>query len=362
MKKGAITLVLMAIMLVNGCSKDTSEAIAARDIIRPAKILMAESFNKSGKRVYPGRVEASSKSDLAFRVGGQLKELHAVAGKRFKKGEILAALDESDYRNTLDDREAKYKFARSQFEKISELRKENYTSPTNVDEAEANLKEAEAALAIARDNLAYTQLVAPFNGIVAQVNIENYQVVNANQTVLQLNGDDSLDIRFSVPESLFGQVRKIEPNEGESICAVVRFNAYPEKSYKACFKEFESIPDRLTSSYSVVHSMPQIEDFRVLPGMAVSVELDLSFILKNDERGGVLVPLEAVFEEGETTWIWTIDSDMRVHKTRVAVSKIEGAKLLVTEGLTAGDSFVAAGVSFLQEDMQVKPLAKERGL
>jgi len=342
------------------CSQGPESPIDAQALVRPAKIVTAIAAGEVALRVFPGTVEAAQKSDLAFRVGGQLQALPAQPGMAFKVGELLARLDDAEFRNALSDREARYKLAKSQYDKILKLRENNHTSSANVDEAEANLKAAEAALAVARDNLQYTHLLAPFSGVVANVQTENHQVVNANQTVLSLRSDGFLDVRFSVPESLLGKLRHIDdPN---AICAQVRFNAYPQHRYTACFKEYESTPDRLTRTYSVVHSMPAVQEFPVLPGMAVSVELDLSGLLANAQALGVLVPLPAVFEQGGQSWVWRVGDDMRVQKQAVTVAKVQDDFLLIVSGLDVGDELVAVGVSYLRDNMQVKAMSKERGL
>ena len=354
------SIIITSAIFIVGCAPERDTSNEPLNLVRPAKIVPAESTSGSAIRIYPGTIEASRESALAFRVGGQIKLLPAQPGKRFKQGELLAALDETEFENTLKDRQAQYKLAKSRHEKITELRKENYASRDDVDQAEAALKVAEASLASAKDNITYTQLLAPYEGIIANLNVENFQTVSANQTVLNYRGDANLDVRFNVPENLLGQLRRVE--NPAALCAKITFNAYPSKSYNACFKEYESTPDSITRSYSVAYTMPQVTDFSVLPGMAVKVELDLSAALTNQSAAGALVPVEAVFQQGGKTWVWKVDDESKTSKTEVVVGEISHDKIIVLNGVTHGDNVIAAGVSFIQEGMQVKPLTKERGL
>lgn len=348
------------IIFLSACTKEETTTTNKADIIRPAKIVQVLSSNDSAIRIYPGTVEASLKSDLAFRVSGQLNTLPAIPGKRFQVGDILATLDDADYKNASKDKQAKFDLAKSQHEKIVELQKSGYVSPANVDESKAKLEAAEAALSLANDNLKHTQLLAPFNGIIAHIAVENHQTVTPNQNILQLRGYDNIDIRFSIPESLLGKLKRVEDPSG--LCASVKFNAYPSNTYNACFKEFESTPDSRTRTYSVVHTMPQVEEFPVLPGMAVSVTMDLTSILNTSNISGVVVPLEAVFEEAGKAYVWKVNNDMRVNKTVITIEKVGDGVVLIVDGLQEGDAVVAAGVSYLQENTQVKALTKERGL
>ena len=336
------------------------DSSAGVELVRPAKIVRARSASDDGIRTYPGVVEAANQADLSFRVGGQLDRLPAKPGMRIKAGELLAALDATDYKNVERDRDARYKLALSQHQKILELSKKNFTSEINVEQSEAELKAAEAALRTAQDNVRYTRLDAPFDGVVAQVLVENHQAVRPQQAIIQVRGMDQVDIRYSIPESLVGKLKRIEKPEG--LCAQVSFNAHPAGQYEACFKEFESVPDQRTRTYSVVHTMPLTQDFPVLPGMAVTVEIDLSSALSENGKHGVYVPVEAVFEEGEQSYVWRLDEASRTRKAAVTLDGIAGASILITSGLDAGDAVVAAGVSYLQEGVKVRPLVKERGL
>ena len=96
--------------------------------------------------------------------------------------------------------------------------------------------------------------------------------------------------------------------------------------------------------------------------MTASIELDLSAFLPDDSANGLLVPVEAVFGEQGTKWVWRVDAEMRAARTPVEVGRFEGKMLEITDGLSAENRIIAAGVSFIREGMLVKPLVKERGL
>ncbi|WP_084591572.1 efflux RND transporter periplasmic adaptor subunit [Gilvimarinus agarilyticus] len=357
--KAMSVLLLGAVLVLSACEKAPAEQPVSKSA-RPAKIVQAHSARLNAMRSFPGVTEATRHSDLAFRVGGQLESLPAKPGMRFEQGDVLAQLDQAVYRNNLADRQAKYDLAKSQFDKISSLLAQNYTSDSAVEEAEANVRATKAALDDARDNLKYTTLKAPFTGVIAHVGVENHQTVAANQVILELQSVDTLDVRYSVPESLLGQIKPtVDPRD---ICAQVRFNAYPSRRYEACFKEYETKPDPVTRSYSVVHTMAKNQDFPVLPGMAVTVDLDLTAFLAGENITGVLVPIEAVFEQDGQAYVWRVDSERNVHKVPVNVGQVQGDYLYLLDGLSAGDNVVAAGVSYLHEGDKVRALVKERGI
>nr|MDJ0807944.1 efflux RND transporter periplasmic adaptor subunit [Gammaproteobacteria bacterium] len=240
----SLSLSFIAILLTACYQTETDTTKAKLEQIRPAKIVPVVSTDVSLLRTYPGTLEASEQAELAFRVGGQLIDLPAQAGLRVKQGDLLARLDEAEYRNTLEERLARYDLAETEFDQASKLLKKKLTSQLQYDKTKAELKSARAALDQASDNLQYTSLVAPFDGIVARVDVENFQAIQAKVPIIQLQNDESLDVRFSVPESMISQMKRIDdPEVIEGICSVTSFASQPNKSYKACYKEHESLPD-----------------------------------------------------------------------------------------------------------------------
>lgn len=364
MLKLLLPIMLLATLLLNACGKTETETVMTQiDSARPAKIVSVVPIGVSLLRTYPGTLEASEQAELAFRVGGQLIELPAQAGLQVKRGALLARLDEAEYRNTLAERQARFDLARTQYEQATKLLKKKLTSQLQYDQTKAELKSARAALDQARDNLRYTSLTAPFDGIVARVDVENFQAIQAKAPVIQLQDDERLDVRFSVPESLISQLKRVDdPAIIHAICASTQFSAQPARSYRACHKEHESVPDPLTRNYSVVFSLEPVNDITLLPGMSASIELDLSAFLPDDTAKGLLVPVEAVFEQDEKKWLWRVDAEMRATRTQVEIGRFEGEMLEITDGLGADDKLIAAGVDYIREGMLVKPMVKERGL
>lgn len=360
----ATSTLLVAALVLNACDKTETEAADSRaERARPAKIVPVLSDGISVLRTFPGTLEATEKAELAFRVGGQLIDLPAQAGIEVKKGDLLARLDESDYRNTMEERQARFDLAKIQHDQASKLLQKKLSSQLQFDQTAAELKSAHAALEQARDNLQYTRLLAPFDGIVARVDVENYQAIQAKTAIIQLQVDDQLDIRFSVPESLISQLKLVDdPSIIENVCGLVHFSTHPDKTYSACHKEHESVPDALTRNYSAVFTLEKITDFAILPGMSASIELNFSAFLPDDAKNELLVPVEAVFQKDGKKWVWRVDAEMRTRLVPVEVGRFHEGMIEITAGLDPDSRVIAAGVSYIREGMLVRPIVKERGL
>lgn len=354
-----VSLALMSALLT-ACDNPSAMTEERVELVRPVRIAIAESSAAEMKRVFPGTIDASKHSALAFRVSGQLRELPVKAGADVKKGDLLAQLDQADFRNALADRQARYDLAHIQFVQIESLIKKKYASQTKLDEARANLKAAAAALAVAKDNVSYTQLIAPFDGVIGRVDIENFQSVQAQAPIIELQDTHELDIKFSVPEGLLTQLKP--DTDAKSLCANVSFESQPDASFIACYKKHDSVPDSVTRTYRAVFSMTRPIAFRVLPGMSVNIELDLTDVLQDQQSDhAVSVPLAAVFEKASQTYVWRLNAQMQAEQVAVKTERILKEKMLVS-GLAPGDPVIAAGVAYIQSGQKVRAIQKERGL
>jgi RND family efflux transporter MFP subunit len=277
-----------------------------------------------------------------------------------KKGQLLAALDPSDFRNQLADRQAQYDLAESQYQRGISLRDRGVISEAQFDEIEAKRRQAQAALSLARDNVNYTRLKAPYGGTVARTEVENYQFVQAKQPILYLQGDKNIDIEFAVSERFLANLKK----DGEDYQPELRFEGAPDKVFKASYKEHEASADDRTQTYIITLTMPNPEGILVLPGMSVDVAIDLSQIMRKT-TAWPQVPVEAVFNPDgkDSAHVWRFNpEDGTVSAVPVTLGQVIGNGVEITAGLETGDKVVGAGVHHLKEGQEVRELVKERGL
>ena len=310
-----------------GCSDEPQQDAP---MPQPVKLQVVDGGD-GALRHYPGKVVATEGSELAFRVSGQLERFPVRAGEQVKKGQLLAALDPSDFRNQLADRQAQYDLAESQYQRGISLRDRGVISEAQFDEIEAKRRQAQAALSLARDNVNYTRLKAPYGGTVARTEVENYQFVQAKQPILYLQGDKNIDIEFAVSERFLANLKK----DGEDYQPELRFEGAPDKVFKASYKEHEASADDRTQTYIITLTMPNPEGILVLPGMSVDVAIDLSQIMRKT-TAWPQVPVEAVFNPDgkDSAHVWRFNpEDGTVSAVPVTLGQVIGNGVEITAGL-----------------------------
>ncbi|MGB0894354.1 MAG: efflux RND transporter periplasmic adaptor subunit [Parashewanella sp.] len=353
-----MSLVFLSIFLLVACGKEEAE-FKTKAVIQPVKLMTISSLANRSSRSFAAKVAANKQAALSFRMAGVLQKRPPLEGSKVVKGQLLAQLETKDAKNNLLNREADYDLAQSNFKRTQRLLNQKLISPAEFDASKAQLKSAKAALSIAKDKLGYTNLYAPFDGIVAKVATENFQVIGANQTVLTLQKNDTVDLEVQIPESL---VAKYLANEHyKSIKSTAEFVGSDTKSYPVTLKEFATQVTPGTQAYEVVFSLPQPKDIALLPGMTAVINFMLP--QSDAEMRYVVIPLSAVEKRDEDgkSLVW-IYKNGRVEQRQVSIGQITANGIEITKGVKAGEQVVIAGIHKLHQDQKVKPLEWERGV
>jgi RND family efflux transporter MFP subunit len=348
---------LLSILLLVGCTEEAPPLV--EDVARPVMTMVIAGTDASGMRSFPARIAAAARAGLAFRIPGTVKDIPVKESDRLQQGDLVARLDATDYQIVVDDKRATFTKTAKNFERGKKLIKSGTISQFDFDRLEAEFKNARAALKTATQNLAYTELKAPFDGIIATREVERFEEVQAKQTIVVLQNIEMLKVKFDAPESFIRSVRSGGDDDGmrpsDKIPVFASFEGQPDTRYPLTFKEISTRADAKTQTFEMTYLMKQWEQGKgtVLPGMTASVTLDLSGYI--DSVKIFTVPVSAVVGDYKLDpQVWTVDEDsMSVSPHAVKVGRLVGNSIEVLEGLEPGDRVVTAGTPFLVEGMRV---------
>lgn len=138
-------------------------------------------------------------SELSFRVGGPISNFEVYAGNYYRKGEVIATIDDRDFLIRKEQTQAVYDQAKAEFERIGALYEKNNISASTYEKTKAEYTSAKTAFQTAANELNDTRLVAPFDGYVGEVFIEKYQEVKATQPIISFIDLDQLKIELTLP-------------------------------------------------------------------------------------------------------------------------------------------------------------------
>ncbi|WP_457580753.1 efflux RND transporter periplasmic adaptor subunit [Ensifer canadensis] len=341
----AMTLVLAA------CSEQQEEA---KSVVRPVKVVEMGDAGEARQMNYSGVVRARTEMNLGFRVNGKITERLVNVGDRVKSGDLLARIDATDYDLSVKSAAANLESSEREVEttalvraRAEQLFARKVASQAQLDQATLSHNQAVAtrdaassALSQAKNQVAYTELVADRNGIVAAIAADVGQVVGSGTPVATVAVDGEKEVLIAVPEV---DVANFKPG------MVVKAGFWSDQGLilDGKVREVAGSAEQPSRTFAVRVSLPN--DPRILLGMTATI-----LASADDAERHMSVPLSALAQRDGGTTVWVVDRDSGSVKSRaVTIADFTGEGVRVVDGLRRGDLVVAAGTQFMTEDLKV---------
>ena len=411
-------IALSMILLAAGCSRP---AAPSAEVVRPVKTLVVAAGEDSSVRMFPGKVEASNKVQLAFKVPGLLASLPVREGQNVAKGDVVARLRTDEFQARLnaltgqldraradlkallagarpEERQrlesqaraaaAQLENARTEFTRSERLVRAGAISRADHDRAVTAYRVAQENYESARQLLAQSATARPedvqaqeaaVRGLEGQVVEAGIQLEDAtlrapyDGVIAQRFVQEGQTVRANDPVVKFQDVDEIEIDLDvpESFMAndlrsaeiegiIAEFSAAPGRQFPAVIKEVAQRADPTTQTFSIRVAIKAPSDVNLLPGMTATVAF--RYQRARILGGRILVPVDAVIPtDGGGSAVWAVGANGIVSRVPVKLGEISGGNIDILEGLQPGDRIAVAGVTFLREGMKVRDLGDALG-
>ena len=334
------------VLAIAGCSGESESPPDPR--IRPAKLLVVSATDNVRTVSLPAVIDAAATAELAFQVPGLVAAIAVREGETVSAGAEIARLDQRDLKTELTTAQANYDAAEGEFQRAERLIAENAISRAVYEQRQTRLEVARAALDAARNRFDDSVLRSPLAGVVAALHMEAHQNVAPQQVVVTLHSVGAAEAVVQAPATLVANSGRIEPLE-----TMVILDAAPARPIPAIFHSIVTQADPAAQTFEVRFTFTPPPELRILPGMTGAVRSTL--IIAEDGGTRVAVPVEAILSEADSRYVWVVDADsMTVSRRAVTLGGGIGETMPVLEGLAAGETIVAAGVSYLHEGMRIR--------
>jgi multidrug efflux system membrane fusion protein len=313
-----------------------------------------------------GRAEAYESVVLKSRVDGQVASVLFSEGQHVKQGDVLIRLDPTDFAARLQQAEATaardealIAKTRSDTVRYTALKDRNFVSEEKVNDirtneaaASANLRASKAAAELARLQLSYTAIRAPFSGVVGARLVFPGSAVKINETTLAVvNRVRPLLISFSVPERHLPRIRQAMKSGKMKVDVSLPGDKLQHLEGEVHF--LDNAVDPATGTILMKAVLPN-EDEALTPGQFLDVTLLLDTLTK-----AVTVPNEAIQQGAEGNFIFVVKNDNTVEMRNVETSASNDGLTAIGKGLQAGETVVTDGQLRLAPGVRIK--AKEPG-
>ena len=384
MKKNKIMLfAALAALLLTGCGKKNQRPNFGDN---EYPVIAVGAQNAQLQTTYPATIKGVQDVEIRPKVSGFITRLAVQEGQAVGKGQLLFVVDNETFAAAVRQAEAAVKQAQASvasaeaqlatatltYQNSENLFKNkvigNYelqtakntmeTARAQVQQTKSAVASALAALANARQNLNFCYVTAPTAGVVGNLPYKQGALVSPSSTpaVTTVSNISTVEVYFSMTEK---DILAMTKNAGGMKAAV---SAYPpvklrladgtDYRHTGTVTKVSGLIDPATGSVSMIARFPNPDHLLKSGGSG-------SIIVPKTASNSIIIPQSLTAQVQDKIFVYKVDGQNKVHYTEITVSpNNDGKSFIVTSGLKVGDKIVSAGITKLNDGMEIKPITE----
>ncbi|WP_423779097.1 efflux RND transporter periplasmic adaptor subunit [Cyclobacterium amurskyense] len=321
-------------------------------------------------RDYVADIKAIQNVELRARVQGFLEKVNVDEGQEVKKGQILFKTNEQEYKAELAKAKANFESAKAEAKVIEfEVGRLKIMVDNNViSESELNLtkakydavlakiEEAKSAMDNAEVQLSYTNIRAPFDGIIDRIPLKTGSLVEQGSLFTTVSNISSVHVYFNVSEKEYLEYIKSKGETTENnVVNLVLADGAPY-AYEGIIETMQGEFNANTGSIAFRALFPN--PTKILKHGATG-----KIILTNKIRNAIIIPQKAVFEIQDRSFVYIVKEDNTVEMRSIIPRARFSHYYIIESGLEVGERLVYEGIQNVKDGMTIQPkiVAEETG-
>jgi multidrug efflux system membrane fusion protein len=360
---GVVAVAAIAIVYVLIHPDMKSQAAAPQMQAMPVPVADVEKKTIPIYLDYSARTESIRNVALQAKIAGYVQEQPVTDGADVDTGTLLYQIDPRDYRAALDQAKAQLQrdaaaleYAKLLSQRGNELGKTGALAKDTIDQRNSSMKQGEATVASdqaavqqAENNLAYTEIRAPFPGRVGRNKAAVGTLINGAgtplNTIVQL---DPIYVTFNPSETELAQIQ-----QAKTLGSVGVEITLPSETQAGHRGELTFIDNSVDPSTGTITARATIQnkDFKLLPGQYVRAR-----VLIRQQPDTLMVPQVAVGSSQLGKYLYVVGDGSKVEMRQVTLGPVDGEKVAILDGIQAHDKVITGNLQKIGPGMPVQPL------
>lgn len=356
MNKPILFALLSLIIVSSSCKKKKkSEAIETYLVASPMVI------DTTYPSEYVAEIQSLKNVEIRSRTSGYVEKQYVDEGKIVLEGQVLFSISSKLYQHNLQSAKsalrsalAESKSAQIEFENATKLMEKNIISKTEMELMKSRLEavnakvdEMNSQVAESERYLSFTQIKAPFSGIINRIPNKNGSLVEEGTLLTSISDNSEMLVYFNVSENVYlDYVESKNSSKPKEISMMLANNE--EYPYKGFIETVEGEFDKSTGNIAFRARFPN-------PDLLLKHGSSGKILIENKLKQALVIPQKSTFEIQDNTYAFVLDSENVVRMKRI-VPKLRMQNLFVIEsGITANDRFIVEGVQLVKDGDKVTP-------
>jgi membrane fusion protein (multidrug efflux system) len=214
--------------------------------------------------------------------------------------------------------------------------------------AQAKLDQAKAEEAMSELYVSYTQIKAPFDGVIDRLKFKSGSLIDEGTLLTTLSNNKEVYAYFNVSEQDYLGFKAKDNNNDKSVVSLILANNQPHK-YKGKIETIEGEFDSNTGSIPFRAKFPNPE-LLLKHGETGKVQLTMAI------QNAMLIPQKATYELQDKIYVYVVDANNVVKSRNIVIKQKLPNFYVVESGINAGERFLLEGIQYVKDDDKIEPI------
>lgn len=341
MKRMPLITGLCALLCLPGCSakKEEKEQKPRFLVTTPMKV------DTSATKEYVAQIRSVSHIELRTQERGYLQKIYVDEGQFVHEGQLLFRIMPRLYEAELMKAQAEVSFATIEYQNTKRLSDSNIVAPNELAMAKAKVDKARAEMALAEVHLQFTEIRAPFDGIIDRFQVRPGSLVDEGQLLTTLSDNRQLWVYFNVPEAEYLDY-KVSARKDSVMRVNLRMANNQEFKYPGLVQAIEADFNNETGNIAFRATFPNPD------GLLRHSETG-NILVRIPIRQAIIIPQKATFEVLEKKYVYVIGKDNKVRSREVEIEAELPHIFVIRKGLSTDDKILLEGLRLVKENEKV---------
>jgi membrane fusion protein (multidrug efflux system) len=297
-------------------------------------------------RDYVCQIHSSQHIELRALEKGYLEKIYVDEGQFIKKGQLMFQIMPRLYQAELKKAEAEANFAEIEYQNTKQLADKNVVAPSELALAHAKLDKAKAELALAQVHLDFTQVRAPFDGIMDHFHVRLGSLLEEGELLTTLSDNHEMWVYFNVPEAEYLNYQS--HLKGDSvITAGLKLANGMMFDHRGVVTAVEADFNNETGNIAFRATFPNPK------GLLRHGETG-NILIDSPIKNAMIIPQKATFEILDKIYVYVVSDDGVVHSREIKVSHELPHIYILEKGLSTQDKILIEGLRKVRDNQAIE--------
>ncbi|WP_294822292.1 efflux RND transporter periplasmic adaptor subunit [uncultured Flavobacterium sp.] len=343
MKKIIMLLSIGGLLALNAsCHREKEHKEENVEFLATQPVILDTLLNKE----YVAQVKSIQHIELRAQERGYLEKIYVDEGQHVKKGQLLFQIMPRLYEAEYEKSKAEANFAEIEYRNTKRLAENNVVAPNELAMAKAKLDKAKAELALSNTHLQFTQIRAPFDGIIDRFHVRLGSLVDEGDLLTELSDNSKMWVYYNVPEAEYLDIQsKLDTGNKVNVNLMMANNKM--FGHPGVVETIEADFNNETGNIAFRATFPN-------PKCLLRHGETGTIVMAQPYKGAMVIPQKVTFEVLEKKYVYVIDKNNEIKSREITLAAELPHIFIVKSGLSEDDKILLEGLRLVKENEKIR--------